>query len=52
VLFSGTIQENILYGFNIKSYTDKQVEEMMDEACRLSNAYNFIHEKEQFPIGY
>lgn len=25
---------------------------MMDEACRQSNAYNFIHEKEQFPKGY
>lgn len=25
---------------------------MMDEACRQSNAYNFIHEKDQFPSGY
>lgn len=25
---------------------------MMDEACKQSNAYNFIHETEQFPSGY
>lgn len=25
---------------------------MMDNACKMSNAYDFIHEKEQFPDGY
>lgn len=52
VLFSGTIQENILYGYDTSSKTDKEISDMMDEACKQSNAYNFIHEKEQFPKGY
>ena len=52
VLFSGTIQENILYGLDCSTKSDEQIKEMMDEACKLSNAYNFIHEKEQFPKGY
>jgi ABC-type multidrug transport system fused ATPase/permease subunit len=51
-LFSGTIQENILYGLDCSTKSDEQIKEMMDEACKLSNAYNFIHEKEQFPKGY
>jgi ABC-type multidrug transport system fused ATPase/permease subunit len=25
---------------------------MMDEACRQSNAYDFIHERAAFPSGY
>jgi ATP-binding cassette, subfamily B, bacterial MsbA len=51
-LFSGTIQENILYGYDCSQRTDAEISAMMDEACRQSNAYNFIHEKEQFPKGY
>jgi ABC-type multidrug transport system fused ATPase/permease subunit len=25
---------------------------MMDEACKQSNAYNFIHDEALFPLGY
>lgn len=52
VLFSGTIQDNILYGYNIKDKTDEDILKMMDEACRQANAYDFIHEASQFPSGY
>jgi ABC-type multidrug transport system fused ATPase/permease subunit len=46
VLFSGTIKENIAYGLDIVT-TD-----MMDEACKMANAYDFIHDKDLFPEGY
>lgn len=46
VLFSGTIQENILYGFKYQDKSDKEIQEMMDVACKQSNAYDFIHQKE------
>lgn len=46
VLFSGTIQDNILYGLNVKNYSNEQIENMMDTACRQSNAYDFIHERD------
>lgn len=52
VLFSGTIQENILYGFNFKDLADNEVLAMMDSACKQSNAYDFIHQVDQFPKGY
>ncbi len=52
VLFSGTIQENILYGFNVAGRDDLEISQMMDEACKQSNAYDFIHETSQFPLGY
>jgi len=26
--------------------------ESIDEACRQANAYNFIHDKRLFPLGY
>lgn len=29
-----------------------QLEELLDEACRSANAYNFIHDKEMFPQAY
>jgi ABC-type multidrug transport system fused ATPase/permease subunit len=25
---------------------------MLDEACRMANAYDFIHDKDLFPEGY
>jgi ATP-binding cassette subfamily B protein len=48
VLFSGSIKENISYGLDEGVLT----EEMMDEACRQANAYDFIHDKTMFPEGY
>lgn len=48
VLFSGSIKENICYGLEPKEFKD----EMLDEACRMANAYGFIHDKELFPEGY
>ena len=34
VLFSGTIRDNILYGFNYKRYSEEEVQSMIDDACR------------------
>lgn len=52
VLFSGTIWDNILYGFDHKNLTKDQLQEMVDDACKQSNAYDFIHNTEQFPSEY
>jgi len=52
VLFSGTIKENILYGIDLTDKNEKEIESLMDEACRKANAYNFVHDKELFPLGY
>ncbi len=27
-------------------------EEMLDNACKMANAYEFIHDKTMFPEGY
>ena len=48
VLFSGSIRENICYGLNIESVSEAQ----LDDACRKSNALNFIKDKDIFPHGY
>eukprot|EP01017_Pseudomicrothorax_dubius_P008205 TRINITY_DN12672_c0_g2_i7.p1 TRINITY_DN12672_c0_g2~~TRINITY_DN12672_c0_g2_i7.p1 ORF type:complete len:572 (-),score=107.99 TRINITY_DN12672_c0_g2_i7:59-1774(-) len=45
-LFSGTIEENIAYG--LSGYTKDE----LDLAAKLANAFDFIHNKEQFPKGY
>lgn len=44
ILFSGTIGENILYGLDLEGKSDDQIVEMMDEATRAANAYDFIHD--------
>lgn len=48
VLFSGTIKENITYGLDPEQYTDAT----LDEACKMANAFDFIHDKDLFPEGY
>ena len=40
VLFSGSIRENICYG-----YSENTTEEDIDKACKMSNAYDFIHDQ-------
>lgn len=52
VLFSGTIQDNILYGLELAGKSEAEVTEMMDEACKSANAFVFINDKAQFPEGY
>ena len=32
--------------------TDEEIEAMMDDATRQSNAYDFIHDRDQFPQVY
>lgn len=46
VLFSGTIEENIVYG--VPEYTKSE----LYEAARLANAYNFITDISIFPEGF
>ena len=48
VLFSGSIRENITYGLEAHQFDDST----LDEACRMANAYDFIHDKDLFPEGY
>ena len=52
MLFSESIRGNILYGVDTKGLSEEQIIEMLDEACRKSNAYSFIHDKSMFPEGY
>jgi ABC-type multidrug transport system fused ATPase/permease subunit len=48
VLKSCSIKENICYGLD----SDQVTEAELDEACKMANAYNFIHDKSVFPQGY
>lgn len=52
VLFSGTIRENILYGFKHGHLEEKELNQLIDDSCRQANAYNFIYDAQQFPLGY
>ena len=52
VLFSGSIRENIIYGLDVDSMNDAEVEELMDDVCRKANAYEFIHDESLFPEKY
>jgi len=31
---------------------DDEIEALMDDACRQANAYDFIHDKDLFPLMY
>lgn len=46
VLFSGTIRDNITYGLEGVAEVD------LDNACRMANAYEFVHDRDLFPDGY
>ena len=48
VLFSGTVRENICYGFASDHFKNSDI----DEACRMSNAYDFLNDVTMFPDGY
>jgi ABC-type multidrug transport system fused ATPase/permease subunit len=52
VLFSGTIKDNILYGLDLEDKSEVEVQTMMDEAAISANAFKFIEDKQQFPLGY
>ena len=52
VLFSGSIKENITYGLDLDDMNDEEIEALMDDATRQSNAYDFIHDSDLFPLGY
>ena len=51
-MFSGTIADNIIYGMDVESKSDDEVIQMLDEATRMSCAYDFIHDEKLFPTGY
>lgn len=52
VLFSGTIRENIVYGWDCKALSEDQINQRLEEATKMANAYEFIHDKDLFPKGY
>ena len=49
-MFSGTIRENILYGFYIGNAEEELA--ALDEACKDANALSFIKDEDTFPLGY
>lgn len=51
-MFSGNIRENIFYGFDTAAYNETQLLKMLDEACIQASAYDFIHDRQLFPLGY
>ena len=52
ILFSGTVKENICYGLDTENISEEQLTMMLDDACRGANAYDFMHNKDQFPDCY
>ena len=52
VLFSGTIRENVLYGWDHLGMIEAEIHERLNEATKMSNAYEFIHDSATFPKGY
>lgn len=52
VLKSGSIMDNIIYGFDRSHLSDGQLKELVDDACKKANAYKFIHDADLFPLGY
>lgn len=51
-LFAGTVKENILYGLDHENYSEAELKELLDSACKKANAYNFIYDRDVFPLGY
>ena len=49
VLFQGTVFENVKYGYTGPSCTDEELRERIVDACKKSNAHDFIMD---FPDGY
>ena len=41
-----------MYGLDIDGFNEADIMEMLNEATRKSNAYNFIHDREMFPQEY
>lgn len=52
VLFSGSIRENITYGIDLEEKDEDEIMAMLDDSTRQSNAYDFIHDEDLFPLGY
>ena len=46
-MFSCSIKENILYGLDPKKVTESDFE----EALKNSNSFEFLNNKEDFPLG-
>ncbi len=47
-MFSGSIKDNIVYGLE----PSKVTQEMLDNACKMASAFDFIKDKDLFPEGY
>lgn len=52
VLFSGTIRENITYGLDLDDKSEDEITSLIDDSCRQSNAYDFTHDADLFPLCY
>lgn len=52
ILFSGTIQENILYGLDWDHLGPDLIQRRIKKACDDANASIFLEDKDDFPDGY
>ncbi len=53
MLFQGTIEQNVLNGLmgtNLESLPAEKKRELLEEACKVANAHDFITELPQ--VGY
>lgn len=51
-MFSGTVKENICYGLDYEAIGKEEITRMLDEATKAANAYDFLHNVDQFPDAY
>ena len=51
VLFSETIRNNILYGFDTSKYPEEEIKERIEFACKQAHCQTFLDDKEKFPEG-
>lgn len=48
-LFSGSIEENIMYGTDFKDLTEVEIKERFALACKQANVYTFMSDVKLFP---
>ena len=51
VLFSETIKNNILYGFDTSKFSEEEIQARLDFACKQAHCETFLDDKDKFPEG-
>ncbi len=52
ILFAGSVSENIIYGLDLDDKSDEEVKTMIDDACKMAQCFDFLHDEKLFPDGY